>query len=350
MNNQREKYVEAKKEGEDNNNPLDNNKQISRLSTTSSSRQWGGFKNPRIVRVSRAFGGKDRHSKVCTIRGLRDRRIRLSVPTAIQLYDLQDRLGLNQPSKVVDWLLDATKDEIDKLPPLQLPPGGFFPQDYSSSSLLANRSQVFGSHPFERRNNLTSSSKANQENLENYEGYVSHHHHQLSAQNFFPLGNQTSSLQGLLNNNDGLSYNSNYLHWEPPNLSLSQFGNHPFDSQVNNTTSNNSSSALQPSSLSSHHQLYFCPSIPTVPSMISPTYPPPFMNLSSSSMENEQSRQMMINNFQLSSSSSSHVPNSLMPTTLHLINSPMKAFGFNVSPFKVSPGQENDDYQQNKKG
>lgn len=90
---------------------------------------WLRLKDPRIVRVSRAFGGKDRHSKVCTIRGLRDRRVRLSVPTAIQLYDLQDRLGLNQPSKVVDWLLNAAKHEIDELPPLPAvlvpPPGNF---------------------------------------------------------------------------------------------------------------------------------------------------------------------------------------------------------------------------------
>ncbi|PPS01797.1 hypothetical protein GOBAR_AA18867 [Gossypium barbadense] len=79
------------------------------------------LKDPRIVRVSRAFGGKDRHSKVFTIRGLRDRRVRLSVPTAIQLYDLQDRLGLNQPSKVVDWLLNEAKHEIEELPPLPIP-------------------------------------------------------------------------------------------------------------------------------------------------------------------------------------------------------------------------------------
>ncbi|XP_015900361.1 transcription factor TCP13 isoform X2 [Ziziphus jujuba] len=89
----------------------------------SNSTPWLRLKDPRIVRVSRAFGGKDRHSKVCTIRGLRDRRVRLSVPTAIQLYDLQDRLGLNQPSKVVDWLLNAAKQEIDELPPLPVPPG-----------------------------------------------------------------------------------------------------------------------------------------------------------------------------------------------------------------------------------
>lgn len=45
--------------------------------------------------------------------------------SAIQLYDLQDRLGLGQPSKVVDWLLNATKHEIDELPPLQIPPKSF---------------------------------------------------------------------------------------------------------------------------------------------------------------------------------------------------------------------------------
>ncbi|XP_008810756.2 transcription factor TCP13-like [Phoenix dactylifera] len=104
-----------------------------------SSRPWPALKNPRIVRASRTFGGKDRHSKVSTIRGLRDRRVRLSVPTAIQVYDLQDKLGVNQPSKVVDWLLNAAQHEIDKLPPLQMPPGNFiqFPQSMAISHKLA---------------------------------------------------------------------------------------------------------------------------------------------------------------------------------------------------------------------
>ncbi|WOK99677.1 hypothetical protein Cni_G08389 [Canna indica] len=93
--------------------------------STNSSRPWLGLKNPRIVRVPRAFAGKDRHSKVSTIRGLRDRRVRLSVQTALQLYDLQDKLGFNQPSKVVDWLLSAAQHEIDKLPPLPFPPENF---------------------------------------------------------------------------------------------------------------------------------------------------------------------------------------------------------------------------------
>lgn len=97
---------------------------ISKLASSSTSAtSWSRLKDPRIVRVSRVFGGKDRHSKVFTAKGLRDRRVRLSVPTAIQLYDLQDRLGLNQPSKAVDWLLNAAKDEIDELPPLQIPNG-----------------------------------------------------------------------------------------------------------------------------------------------------------------------------------------------------------------------------------
>ena len=95
---------------------------VAKSPVLSSSRHWPPSTESRIVRVSRVFGGKDRHSKVRTVKGLRDRRVRLSVPTAIQLYDLQDRLGLSQPSKVVDWLLDAAQHEIDKLPPLQFPP------------------------------------------------------------------------------------------------------------------------------------------------------------------------------------------------------------------------------------
>lgn len=77
-----------------------------------------GWPSSRIVRVSRASGGKDRHSKVLTSKGLRDRRVRLSVSTAIQFYDLQDRLGFDQPSKAVEWLLKAAASSIDELPSL----------------------------------------------------------------------------------------------------------------------------------------------------------------------------------------------------------------------------------------
>ncbi|XP_056853197.1 transcription factor TCP2 [Raphanus sativus] len=90
----------------DNNN--NNNNRLSRWHHNSS----------RIIRVSRASGGKDRHSKVWTSKGPRDRRVRLSVSTALQFYDLQDRLGLDQPSKAVEWLIKAAEDSISELPSL----------------------------------------------------------------------------------------------------------------------------------------------------------------------------------------------------------------------------------------
>ncbi|MQL85718.1 hypothetical protein Taro_018241 [Colocasia esculenta] len=89
--------------------------------------QWHQYSSTasRICRVSRASGGKDRHSKVLTAKGLRDRRVRLSVSTAIQFYDLQDRLGYDQPSKAVEWLIKAAAAAISDLPSLD----GAFPDE-----------------------------------------------------------------------------------------------------------------------------------------------------------------------------------------------------------------------------
>ncbi|XP_074585354.1 transcription factor TCP24-like [Curcuma longa] len=83
---------------------------------------WQQHPSSRIFRVSRATGGKDRHSKVYTAKGLRDRRVRLSVSTAIQFYDLQDRLGYEQPSKAIEWLIKAAATAINELPPLDVFP------------------------------------------------------------------------------------------------------------------------------------------------------------------------------------------------------------------------------------
>ncbi|KAI5661808.1 hypothetical protein M9H77_21131 [Catharanthus roseus] len=65
--------------------------------------------------IIRATGRKDRHSKVYTAKGPRDRRVRLSAHTAIQFYDVQDRLGYDRPSKAVDWLINKAKTAIDRL-------------------------------------------------------------------------------------------------------------------------------------------------------------------------------------------------------------------------------------------
>ncbi|KAI3815039.1 hypothetical protein L1987_14691 [Smallanthus sonchifolius] len=65
--------------------------------------------------IIRSTSRKDRHSKVCTAKGPRDRRVLLSAHTAIQFYDLQDRLGYDRPSKAVDWLIKKAQTAISKL-------------------------------------------------------------------------------------------------------------------------------------------------------------------------------------------------------------------------------------------
>ncbi|OAY64225.1 Transcription factor PCF5 [Ananas comosus] len=65
--------------------------------------------------------------KVCTARGLRDRRVRLSAHTAIQFYDVQDRLGFDRPSKAVDWLLKKAQPAIDELSSSSSPVPGHAP-------------------------------------------------------------------------------------------------------------------------------------------------------------------------------------------------------------------------------
>ncbi|RCV09484.1 hypothetical protein SETIT_2G032900v2 [Setaria italica] len=65
-------------------------------------------------------------------KGIRDRRVRLSVATAIQFYDLQDRLGYDQPSKAIEWLIKAAAAAIDKLPSLDAAAG--FPAHPASAA------------------------------------------------------------------------------------------------------------------------------------------------------------------------------------------------------------------------
>ncbi|KAI3768508.1 hypothetical protein L2E82_19241 [Cichorium intybus] len=229
--------------------------------TTSS---WTRLKDPRIVRVSRAFGGKDRHSKVCTVRGLRDRRVRLSVPTAIQLYDLQDRLGLNQPSKVVDWLLDVAKHEINELPPLQMPSGNFG-QDLQSMINVASQSE-----------NLEGVKTGT--NGLNWEDYWNADRSKLKDHFFVQSSNQSSSVPVTFNNveptgsflklnpsNFG-SYGSMATHQENAshnfniNVSGSQFLEYPPPSHEHNSRDQFDPKQLNfemlsSSSSSSHHPL-----------------------------------------------------------------------------------------------
>ncbi|XP_071711458.1 uncharacterized protein [Rutidosis leptorrhynchoides] len=241
MNNSnlRESDLTRKEEGTNGGNYMINPKPNS---TTSS---WTKLKDPRIVRVSRAFGGKDRHSKVYTVRGLRDRRVRLSVPTAIQLYDLQDRLGLNQPSKVVDWLLEVAKHEIDELPPLHMPSNGNFFQGFQSMINVDSQDE-----------NLEEG-KTNINGL-NWEDHWNINKSKEKDDNFsVQSSNHSSPLPVMFNN---VVPNRSFLKMNPSNLSLSQFGcygsmtpHQQEDSTRHNFNSNVAGSQLFAYPASSHH-------------------------------------------------------------------------------------------------
>ncbi|XP_059645336.1 transcription factor DICHOTOMA [Cornus florida] len=58
---------------------------------------------------------KDRHSKIDTKHGPRDRRMRLSLKVARKFFDLQDMLGFDKASKTVEWLLTMSKSAIKEL-------------------------------------------------------------------------------------------------------------------------------------------------------------------------------------------------------------------------------------------
>nr|KYP56706.1 Transcription factor TCP5 [Cajanus cajan] len=322
------------------------------LKAPSTSRQWSAFRNPRIVRVSRTLGGKDRHSKVCTIRGLRDRRIRLSVPTAVQLYDLQDRLGLNQPSKAVDWLLEATKSDIDKLPPLQIPhcfthqqtllpgnsqfslgpfydPDSNFSKDGGNQNLMAksrywNIDSLNGKELGESvsifQKGKSWIKRSEQENQDGISIGGTHNREYSSAHKLFPIGTTNSSLLGNFLNN-GMTHNS-YHHSEPSSLSLSHFGSHglfpshPSSGSGEQFSSSNFSGASGP-------QLLFCPPSAT---------PSAFYSVES------DPRQSNI----LSSSSQVMMPHPL----IHPTNSPLRRLPTSFSSKLL--GSDNNDRSQDK--
>lgn len=63
----------------------------------------------------RRAGKKDRHSKICTAQGIRDRRMRLSLQVARKFFDLQDMLGYDKASKTIEWLFTQSKSAIKEL-------------------------------------------------------------------------------------------------------------------------------------------------------------------------------------------------------------------------------------------
>ncbi|XP_062213294.1 transcription factor TEOSINTE BRANCHED 1-like [Phragmites australis] len=62
-----------------------------------------------------AVARKDRHSKICTAGGMRDRRMRLSLDVARKFFALQDMLGFDKASKTVQWLLNTSEAAIQEI-------------------------------------------------------------------------------------------------------------------------------------------------------------------------------------------------------------------------------------------
>lgn len=76
----------------------------------------GKGKTVAVQQIQRRRSSKrDRHSKIKTAKGLRDRRMRLSLEVAKRFFGLQDMLGFEKASKTVDWLLNQSKDGIKQL-------------------------------------------------------------------------------------------------------------------------------------------------------------------------------------------------------------------------------------------
>lgn len=63
----------------------------------------------------RNVGKKDRHSKIHTAQGLRDRRMRLSLNIARKFFDLQDLLGFDKASKTIEWLFCKSNKAIKEV-------------------------------------------------------------------------------------------------------------------------------------------------------------------------------------------------------------------------------------------
>ncbi|KAJ6402259.1 hypothetical protein OIU84_014365 [Salix udensis] len=156
-------YPDEEEDGElKRSNPSSGGGAINRL------REW--HHSSRIIRVSRASGGKDRHSK--------------------------DRLGYDQPSKAVEWLIKAAQDSIDELPPLNHP----FPDTPKQLSDEKRTSDGTEQGARERARERTAKERENETR--------NAHHHPISQNSTF-TELLTGGIGNVSNNNNSNSSSSN---------------------------------------------------------------------------------------------------------------------------------------------
>ncbi|XP_065853161.1 transcription factor TCP12 [Euphorbia lathyris] len=133
QHNQHQQILESN--DEINQNPAASKKATRMINTYKKKTIMNDSKQPTPPKRS---GKKDRHSKIYTAHGPRDRRMRLSLQIARKFFDLQDMLGFDKASKTIDWLFSKSKSAIkevtDNFPKLKTSDsGGGKSTVYSSS-------------------------------------------------------------------------------------------------------------------------------------------------------------------------------------------------------------------------
>ncbi|XXG40924.1 hypothetical protein AAC387_Pa01g1516 [Persea americana] len=90
-----------------------NNTEMADLGTTQ--KMLVSKKSSPVAVGRKRSSNRERHSKIFTAQGLRDRRMRLSVDVARKFFGLQDMLGFDKASKTIGWLLMKSKPAINEL-------------------------------------------------------------------------------------------------------------------------------------------------------------------------------------------------------------------------------------------
>ncbi|RWR79595.1 CYC-like protein 2 [Cinnamomum micranthum f. kanehirae] len=90
-----------------------NNTEMAVLGTTQ--KMLFSKKSPPVAVGRKRSSNRERHSKIFTAQGLRDRRMRLSVDVARKFFGLQDMLGFDKASKTIGWLMTKSKTAINEL-------------------------------------------------------------------------------------------------------------------------------------------------------------------------------------------------------------------------------------------
>lgn len=102
-----------------------------------------GFTNLLTKKQVKKPAKKDRHSKIHTSQGLRDRRVRLSIEIARKFFDLQDMLGFDKASNTLEWLFNKSKEAIEELTISKNPSANV--DDYDANDDVNNDDDSFSS-------------------------------------------------------------------------------------------------------------------------------------------------------------------------------------------------------------